>query len=61
MRLQQEVHLKEGKLEQAYARLEAGEPPDQETAHQWLQMQQVRRPLLDEVINYYENIYSHTM
>lgn len=40
IRLQQEVKEKETKLEQAYSRLEAGDPPDEETAKEWLKLLQ---------------------
>lgn len=40
IRLQQEVTEKETKLEQAYSRLDAGDPPDEETAKEWLKLLQ---------------------
>ena len=50
MQLHQEIQEKEGKLEQAYARLEAGQAPDEETAQQWLQMQRTKRITIQQPI-----------
>lgn len=38
MKLQQEVKEKESLLEQCYARLERGEPPDDDAEKTWLKM-----------------------
>ena len=35
LRLQQEVRSKETELEQAYSRLEAGEPPNEQAEREW--------------------------
>lgn len=40
MQFQQEIEGKEGHLEQAYSRLEAGEAPDDEIAKEWIRILQ---------------------
>ena len=52
MRLQQEIEEKEGHLEQAYSRLEAGEAPDDEIAKEWIRILQKRSQNLKSMVTY---------
>ena len=60
MRLQQEIEEKEGHLEQAYSRLEAGEAPDDETAKEWIQILQKRSQRLMSMVTYITSPGSYT-
>ena len=50
MALQQEIQEKEGHLEQAYSRLEAGEAPDDEIAKEWIRMLQKKSQNLKSMV-----------